>query len=181
MRIIRENTLALAIDIQTKLFPFIFGNEIIEANTLRLIAGIKALKLPVLVTEQYSKGIGPTINSVIDALGNDYQPIEKMSFSCCGNEKFINKLNKTGKKNIIVFGIESHVCVLQTVIDLANSGFQPIVIEDCISSRKLSDKQTAVERMRQEGAIVSSYESILFELLVESGTEDFKAISKIIR
>ena len=85
------------------------------------------------------------------------------------------------KKNVILCGIETHVCVLQTTIDLIQLGYQPIVIEDCVSSRKLSDKQTAIERMRQEGAIISSLESILFELARFSGNETFKAISKLVK
>ena len=88
---------------------------------------------------------------------------------------------KTGKKNIILMGIESHVCVLQTCLDLLDNGYRPVLIEDCVSSRYKNDKKFAVKRMHQAGAIVSTYESILFELTVVSGTEQFKAISKIIK
>ena len=93
----------------------------------------------------------------------------------------MSKLKDSGKKNVILCGIESHVCVLQTALDLLTNGFQPVLIEDCVSSRNLNDKNIAVERMRQEGAIISTYESILFELLEISGTETFKEISKIVK
>jgi nicotinamidase-related amidase len=93
----------------------------------------------------------------------------------------MKKLKESGKKNVILCGIESHVCVLQTTLDLIENGYQPVLIEDCVSSRNLNDKNIAVERMRQEGAIISTYESILFELLEVSGTEKFKEISKIVK
>ena len=110
-----------------------------------------------------------------------YQPIEKMSFSCCDNPEFMTALEATGRKNVIVIGIESHVCVLQTVIDLIERDYNPIVIEDCVSSRNLNDKIIAIERMSSEGAIISSCESILFELCRYSGTDEFKRMSKIVK
>lgn len=181
MRIEKDNTIAVLIDLQTKLFPHIYDNESLEKYTIKLIEGIKALSMPLIVTEQYRKGIGPTIQSAADALGESFEPLEKMSFSCCHDDKFMEALKRHNKKNVIVFGIESHVCVLQTVIDLLGNNYQPIVIEDCVSSRRLSDKNTAIARMRQEGAVISSYESILFELLKYSGTDEFRAISKIVK
>jgi len=180
MRILRENTLGLFIDIQEKLFPHIQEKEQLEQNLNRLATGLKLLEIPLLVTEQYTNGLGFTIPTVNAALG-DYSAIEKMTFSCCEAPQFINALRATGKKNVILCGIESHICVLQTAIDLLQAGYQPVVIEDCVASRKLSDKHTAIERMRQEGAIISSLESVLFELTRSSGTETFKAISKLLK
>ncbi len=180
MRILKEHTIAIFIDIQERLFPFIQDKDQLEQNLVKLSAGLKALEIPLLVTEQYTKGLGITIEPLKMELG-DLQAIEKTAFSCCDEPRFMTALNATGKQNVILCGIETHVCVLQTVIDLLQSGFQPIVIEDCVSSRKLSDKQTAIERMRQEGAIISSLESILFELARYSGNETFKAISKLVK
>ncbi|MFA5012825.1 MAG: hydrolase [Ignavibacteria bacterium] len=180
MRIKKEDTLALIIDFQERLFPFIHENEKLTQNAVRLIQGLKALEIKMLVTQQYTKGLGGTSKEISDAIGK-YQHIEKGSFSCCGSDEVCISLKNLGKMNIIVFGIESHVCVLQTVIDLIAMGYQPILIEDCVSSRNPNDKKIAIERMRQEGAIISTYESILFELCVVSGTDTFKAISKIVK
>jgi nicotinamidase-related amidase len=180
MRILKENTIGLVIDIQERLFPHIYKHQELEKNSKTLIEGLKALKIPILVTQQYTKGLGPTIEPINISLGN-YNHLEKMAFSCCDDNIFMNELKKCNLKNVIIIGIEAHVCVLQTTIDLIENGFNPIVIEDCISSRTLNNKNIAVERMREEGAIISTYESILFELCRYSGTDSFKTISKLVK
>ncbi len=181
MRINRENTTSLMIDIQSKLFPHIYENIELEQKISKLIEGLKILELPITVTEQYTKGLGQTIPHVQKALARDYKPLEKMAFSCCDDINFMNEFEKQNKEFVIVAGIEAHVCVLQTVIDLIEKNYLPVVIEDCVSSRNPNDKAVAIERMRQEGARISTYESILFELLVYSGTDEFKAISKLVK
>jgi len=180
MRINKEQAAGLIIDIQERLFPHIHHHDLVEINTEILIRGLKLLDIPVLVTEQYRKGLGATIPSLDSVLG-EYSPLEKMSFSCCDDPGFMEALAEIQKRFIIIAGIESHVCVLQTVIDLLESGFLPVVIENCVSSRKAEDKVTAIERMRQEGAIISTYESVLFELARVSGTPVFKEISKLVK
>jgi nicotinamidase-related amidase len=107
--------------------------------------------------------------------------MEKMTFSCCDHQEINQEIREAGKRNIIICGIETHVCVLQTVIDLLRQDYQPVVIADCVSSRKTSDRAVAIERMRQEGAIISTYESILFELTRVSGTDTFKEISRLVK
>jgi len=180
MRISREKTISLIIDIQERLFPHIDNHEAIAANTGILIRGLQVLGVPVLVTQQYSRGLGQTIAS-IKSLFNSFTYIEKTAFSCCDEPEVIKELQKDERKLVIIAGIESHVCVLQTVIDLINLDFQPVVIEDCISSRKLSDKETSVDRMRNEGAIITTFESILFELCRFSGTGEFREISSLVK
>jgi nicotinamidase-related amidase len=180
MRIKRDNTSAIVIDFQERLYPFIYEHEKLTKNVVRLINGLNVLGINLIVTEQYSKGLGHTIPQIQEALG-DYEHIEKGTFSCCGSNEVCDTLSTLGKKNVIVIGIESHVCVLQTTVDLIAMGYQPVLIEDCVSSRSLNDKAVAIERMRQEGAIISSYESILFELCEVSGNDMFKAISKIVK
>jgi len=180
MRVLKEESAGLVVDIQERLFPHIYEHERIEKNTQILIEGLKILEVPVIVTEQYRKGLGLTIPSISNALEN-YESIEKLSFSCCDNENFKAELERVNKKNVIIAGIETHVCVLQTVVDLIEAGYQPVVVDDCVSSRKERDKNIAIERMRQEGAIITSYESILFELARVSGTASFKAISKLVK
>jgi len=180
MRILRDDTLGIIVDIQEKLFPHIFHHDQVEINTEILIKGLKILNIPLLLTEQYPKGLGRTIPAISAALG-DYHIHEKMSFSCCGDPSFEMELQRIAKRNVIIAGIEAHVCVLQTTIDLIEEGYQPVIVEDCISSRKENDKLISIERMRQEGAIITSYESILFELAGISGTDSFKAISKLVK
>jgi nicotinamidase-related amidase len=180
MRVLKDRSCLLIIDFQEKIFPFIHENEKLLKNVLILINGLKTLEVPLIVTEQYTKGLGPTIGPVAEALGNIHR-VEKSSFSCCGEPRFNMELATSGKENVIIAGIESHVCVLQTVIDLEHQGYKPIVVEDCISSRNPNDKIIAIQRMRQEGAIVTTFESILFELLRNSGSEAFKAISKLVK
>lgn len=180
MRILKENTVCVVIDIQERLFPHIYQHELLEKNSKILIEGLKALEIPIIVTQQYTKGLGPTIEPINQSLG-EYNHLEKMAFSCCDDEGFMQELKKMNKKNVIVLGIEAHVCVLQTTIDLLESDFNPVVIEDCVSSRTLNNKNIAIERMRQEGAVISTYESILFELCRYSGTEAFKTISKLVK
>lgn len=180
MRISVDNTAGIIIDIQERLFPHIFRLEELERNVGILIQGLNLLKVPLLVTEQYSKGLGSTIPSVINNL-TDFEPIEKISFSCCDESRFLRELNLMNKKYIVVAGIEAHVCVLQTVIDLVESGYHPVLVEDCVSSRKEKDKMIAIDRMRSEGAIITTYESILLELCRVAGTETFKKISNLIK
>lgn len=180
MRIKKENSIALIIDIQSRLFPHIHGNEQMSKNVQKLIQGLNVLGVEQIVTEQYRKGLGETIPE-IQALYPDFKYMEKSTFSCCGDNNIISAVKNLGKKFIIISGIESHVCVLQTVLDLLDDGFIPVLVEDCVSSRNPNDKRIAVERMHSEGALITTYESLLFELLEISGTEQFKAISKIVK
>jgi nicotinamidase-related amidase len=180
MRIPKDKTAGLVIDIQERLFPFISENEKLVKNVPVLIEGLKVLEIPIFVTEQYVKGLGETIATIARAT-EGIPRTEKMAFSCCDEPSFMEKLALSGRDHVVIAGIESHVCVLQTTLDLLANGFHPVVVEDCISSRRLNDKTVAIERMRKAGAIITTYESILFELLRYSGTEQFKAISKLVK
>jgi nicotinamidase-related amidase len=180
MRILKDETAALIIDFQERIFPVIHENEKLARNVPVLIEGLKILGVPVLVTEQYVKGLGPTIAAVAQKI-EGIERIEKASFSCCDEPRVMLELAASGCEYVIVAGIESHVCVLQTVIDLKSNGYIPVVVEDCISSRKIGDKMMALERMRHEGVIITTYEAVLFELLRFSGTDEFKAISKLVK
>jgi nicotinamidase-related amidase len=180
MRILKDRSCLLIIDFQERIFPFIHEHEKLLQTVPMLIRGMKILEVPVIITEQYTKGLGLTILPVSEAAG-DAVRIEKSSFSCCGEPRFNLELATSGKENVIIAGIESHVCVLQTVVDLRRQGYNPVVVEDCISSRKPNDKLISVRRMQQEGAVITTYESILFELLRNSGGEAFKAISRLVK
>ena len=180
MRILKDRTVALMIDFQERLFPFIFENDKLLKNVPILIEGLKVLGIHIFITEQYVRGLGSTVEPIARAMG-DLRRIEKSAFSCCDEPRLMEGIAVTAKENIIIAGIECHVCVMQTVNDLIRNGYHPVVVEDCVSSRKESDKKTAIERMRKEGAIITTYESILFELLRYSGTEQFKAISRLVK
>ncbi|MEI7897172.1 MAG: hydrolase [bacterium] len=180
MRIQKEKAVLVVIDIQERLFPAIHGHELLATKVPVLIEGMKVLGVPVIATEQYVKGLGPTIPEIAAKI-EGIERFEKSSFSCCDDPRFMMELASSGKDYVIVTGIESHVCVLQTVIDLKQNGYHPVVVEDCISSRNLNDKLMAVERMRHEGVVVTTCEAILFELLRYSGGETFKAISRLVK
>lgn len=176
MRILREEAIALIVDYQEKLVPVMKENELLIYHSQILLQGLKILGVPMILTQQYTKGLGTTVKDITDAAEKtDY--VEKISFSAYENVKEMI----AGKRFVIVCGIESHICVLQTVIDLAGAGYIPVVVEDCISSRKKHDKKIALERMKQEGAIVTTSESILFELLREAGTETSKKIQRLVK
>jgi len=180
MRILKESTIGVVVDIQERLFPHIHQHELLEKNTSILIQGLKALDVPFLVTEQYKKGLGETVNGIKELVANDPH-FEKMAFSCCDDPKFMESLETSTKRNVILAGMETHICMLQTAIDLKERGFNPIVVADCVSSRTPENKALALERLRQEGVVITSYESILFELCRVAGSDAFKTISKLIK
>jgi nicotinamidase-related amidase len=180
MRILRENSVGLVIDIQERLVPAMEENEIFVENSKKLIQGLQILGLPLLVTQQYTKGLGETIDEV-KALIPDFEYIEKKDFSCLDEPVFAEKLALSGAKTVIICGIESHVCVLQTAIDLRVAGYTPVVVLDCVASRSFDNVDLAAERFRYEGIMMTSFESILFELTRGAGAPGFKEISKLVK
>ncbi|MEA3462369.1 MAG: hydrolase [Bacteroidota bacterium] len=180
MRINRENAAGLLIDIQERLFPHMDQKEALLKRCTLLIEGLQVLNIPLLTTEQYPKGLGGTVKELAALLDQD-PVIEKIAFSCCGEPAVMKTEVMRTRKTVIVCGIEAHVCVLQTVIDLVEAGYEAVVVVDCISSRNPEDKRVAVERMRAEGAVITTSESILFELARVAGTDEFKAISKLVK
>ncbi len=180
MRIKAEDCVFVQVDIQERLFPHIDNNEELEKNLIILIQGLKLHEIPIIVNEQYKKGIGETIASLRE-LTDDYPHFEKTTFSCCGNEDGLAAIKATGKKTVILAGIETHVCVLQTALDLLEEGLQPVLVTDCVNSRKQKDKDMAIQRLIQAGVIPTTYESLLFELTVNAKNPVFKEISKLVK
>lgn len=176
----KETSALLIIDLQEKILPVIKNIDSVLENTIKLIKGFKILQLPIFYTEQYPKGLGPTSSRILEEL-NRYSAIQKMSFSCFGAENLFNEFRQKRLSQIIVCGVESHVCVQQTVLDLIANDFQVNVVADAVSSRREFDFLIALERMRTLGAEITTAESILFELLEVCGTTEFKEISKIIK
>ena len=180
MRIRVEDALFCLVDVQERLFPHIGNKEILEKNLLTLVKGLKVLNVPFIVNEQYKKGIGETIPSLKE-LVETYSSYEKTTFSCCQNNETMKAIRNTNKKVVIVAGIETHVCVLQTCIDLLENGFKVVLVTDCCSSRKENDTKFAIKRLIQAGVIPTTYESILFELTLDAKNPCFKEISSLVK
>ena len=175
-----ENTLTLVIDFQERLMPSIYRHEELARKTSIFIEGCRVLGVPILTTQQYTKGLGQTIPEIKESLG-EFEPIEKITFSCCGCEEFNDKLGKSGKMMILVTGVEAHICVQQTVLDLLELGYSVYVIADCISSRFESDQLYAIKRMENAGAIFITVESALFEMMISAAHPKRKDISNLVK
>lgn len=180
-RIQIENCQAILIDIQEKLAPHIHDNENLLNRVKILIQGLQALQIPIMINEQYRKGLGQTLPDLL-TLFSDTQPIfEKNTFSVCDTPTSWQHIVEKNRKVILLFGTETHVCVQQTALDLLDNGLQPVLIVDAVGSRNPLDKQIAIERMRQAGVILTTTESILFELCRDSQSPVFKTISKLVK
>ena len=183
MRLEPGRALLLVIDVQEKLMPVIDGADGVLRNVERLVRGFHLLGIPALLTEQYVKGLGPTAENVRKAFEetSGYRPIEKACFSAHGCEAFARQLESLERKQVVVAGVETHVCVYQTVSDLLAGGYEVTIVADAVSSRTTANKDIALRRLMAEGVKLSSTEMALFELLAVSGTDEFRAISRLIK
>jgi nicotinamidase-related amidase len=175
-----EDTALLIIDIQDKLAAAMKYKEQVVSNTLHLIELAKLLSIPILLTEQYSKGLGPTVPEIKETLPA-YGPFEKLSFDCCQEAGFLEKIETWGRKKILVTGMEAHICVLQTCLGLMKEGFSVQVIQDAVCSRTKPNFNTGITFMDRAGAVITCTEIVLFQLLQKAGSENFKIISKRIK
>lgn len=176
MLIKREELAAVAVDYQERLMPVMYEKEELLAHSVILLKGLRELQIPIYLTQQYTRGLGMTVKEITDAAGTE-EYLEKISYSAA--EEVIPRLEE--KKTVILCGIESHICVLQTVIDLKSRGYTPVLVTDCISSRKKRDYDMALERAKQEGAVLTTYEALLFEILGKAGTPEARRIQKLIK
>ncbi len=176
----RDKTALLIIDMQERILAAMQNSDSLISNAEKLISSFKILNIPIYYTEQYPKGLGPTSPKLLNHL-EGIESITKMSFSCIDAGELFNTLKSKRLTQIVVCGIESHVCVQQTVLDLLINDFQVNVAADAVSSRKVIDYEIALRRMNEHGAEITTTESILFELLNICGTDEFKAISKIVK
>jgi nicotinamidase-related amidase len=177
---LRSTTALLVLDLQERLMPAMFEKERVTQNSLRLIQGAKVLALPVFLTEQYRKGLGPTVPEIATAFPS-LTPWEKTAFSACGAERLVPALQAGKFSNILLCGIESHVCVSQSCLDLLQLGFKVFVAADATSSRTHANHQIGLARMRDAGAVIVSTEMALLELLEKAGTPEFKKILELIK
>ena len=173
-RLTPENAVLIVIDVQEKLMNVMPRRAETLASIQKLISAARVLKVPTLVTAQYVKGLGPVCAEIVKATSG-ITPLEKMTFSCCGSEKFLRAVKDLRRQRIILCGIEAHVCVQQTAVDLMRD-YIVYIATDAVSSRHRHDHKVAIERLRDCGAVITTVESAFFELLRESGTEQFKQI-----
>jgi len=176
----KEAAALIIIDVQEKLFPLIFNKEKILENMLKLIKFAKIVDMPIILTEQYPRGLGQTVPEIRELIPH-IKPVEKMEFSCFGSEKFRLILEELNAKTLIIAGIETHICVMQTSIEGIENGYKVCVVVDATSSRKLEDKNIAIKRMMQSGVIMASTEMLIYELLKKAGTREFKEALKLIK
>ena len=179
-KIVRAKAALVVIDIQERLLPMIFEGERVVRNTVRLIKGARVLGIPILVTEQYKKGLGATTAAVAAEIEGLTQ-MEKVAFSACGAAGFEKALKAKKISDVILCGIEAHVCVSQTCLDLLDRGLRVFLVVDAMSSRTTDNHFIAVERMRDAGGVVVSTEMVLFELLEKAGTEEFKQVLALVK
>ncbi len=176
----KDEAVLVLVDIQERLAVVMNDRQKVVDNCLHLIELARLQNIPIILNEQYPKGLGPTVPEIREALSG-INVHEKVTFSCCAMGTFGESLGATGRNKVILSGMETHVCVLQTCIDLLDKGYIVHAVSDAICSRTTDNYATALEYMRDAGAVITCTETALFQLLERAGTEEFKAISKRIK
>jgi isochorismate hydrolase len=178
-----DNSLLIVVDLQTKLSNVMPSEmaSLTTQNTLKLIEAANKLDIPMLVTEQYPQGLGATEEIITESLSLSTPIFEKTGFSCCASAEFCDALETSEHGQVILVGQETHVCVLQTALDLLQRGRQVFVVADAVSSRSPEHKLNALQRMQHHGVVVTNYESVLFEWLKDAKHPHFKTISALVR
>jgi len=174
----RQRSGLLVVDVQERLWGVMRQRQRLAERIAVAARGCRLLGVPIFLTEQYPKGLGPTITPVKDSLG-EVEPLVKMTFSCCGLTDLPRSMKEKGIGQVILAGIETHVCVLQTALDLTDEGFQVHLLTDAVSSRHPIDEETALRRMLHQGVVLSTVETALFELLTTAEAPEFKEISRL--
>ena len=180
MLIRRDDSLLLIVDIQEKLAPAIHDNELVTANSVRLLEGARQLGVPAFVSEQYVKGLGPSVQAIRAAAGSA-RLFEKTHFSCAAEPGIVDLLWAAKRPQVILTGTETHVCVLQTAFGLQAAGFEVYLVADAASSRTPENRSAAIERMRAGGIRIVTTEMVLFEWLHQAGTSEFRSLLPLIK
>jgi nicotinamidase-related amidase len=176
----REDTILVVVDVQGKLAQLMHHKSELFENLRRMIQGARILGVPILVTEQYPQGIGPTVAEIADLL-TDVEVISKTSFSCCGEKTFTAALQGLNRRQILLTGIETHICVHQTALQLIDAGYEVQVVADAVSSRTLDNKRIGLAKMQGAGAVITSTETALYELLKAAEGPMFKAVLGLVK
>lgn len=176
-----DNTVLLVIDVQGKLAQLMHRKESLFAHLEKIIRGAQVLQLPVIWTEQVPEKLGPTLPEIARLLETTTSPISKASFSCCGHPPFMQALEALNRRQVLVTGIETHICVYQTTLDLLERGYEVQVVADAVSSRTAENRELGLERVKDAGAKLTGTEMALFELLRVAAGPRFKEISRIVK
>ncbi|MBP2642809.1 MAG: hydrolase [Firmicutes bacterium] len=179
-QLVRSDSVLVVVDVQDKLLHAIQDWQEVLANTVKMIKFAQELSVPVLVTEQYPKGLGPT-NLSVKELFSDFYAIEKTAFSCLGAENFYDRLLSLEKKSLVLVGIEAHICVLQTALEAMSRGFHVHIISDAVGSRRMGNKLLGLDKIKNAGGIISGVEIALYEWLEYAGSDEFKAVLPLIK
>jgi nicotinamidase-related amidase len=174
-------TALVIVDLQEAFRPVIHRFDRILAHTAAVARAMSLLQIPLIVTEQVPQKLGRTVSEILDALPPQTTPMDKSAFSCCGCTGFADHLKSTSRTQILVAGIEAHVCVNQTAHDLLAADYQVHLLTDCISSRRAEDRETALAKMQRSGCLPTNTEMALFELMRDAKHEHFRAISKLVK
>ena len=184
MLISRDKSQLLIVDVQDKLLGAISGKDRVVERCVRLVRAARLLGLPITVSEQYPQGLGPTVDPIREAYGNAGFIVDKVEFSCLRSGSLrdrLHELRRQGRSQVVIGGIEAHVCVLQTAIDLEAQGFEAFVVADAIGSRSKTSRKLAIERLERAGADVVDSEMVMFEWLERAGTPEFKELQALIK
>ena len=181
-RIERDDCQAMLIDIQARLAPHIDSKQALLKKAAMLVQGLQVLNVPIMLNEQYPKGLGQTLPELMALLSESNAKVfEKTTFSACDTPTSWHHIAQQNRNTVILFGTEARVCVMQTALDLLDNGMQPIIIADAVGSRDAYDRKIALRRMRRAGAVVTTTEAILFELCRSADDPAFKQISALVK
>lgn len=175
-----KNTGLLVVDVQEELMPVMMRRQSVIDNIGKLIHLARLYKLPVILTEQYSKWLGPTLSEITNSLPA-YEPVKKMHFNCCDEVAFNQRLESAGLKNIILAGVEAHICIFQTCVSILERGYTVHVPQDAVDSRTDDNLRVGLELMNKAGALITSTETVIYQILKKAGTNEFKKMLKLIR
>jgi nicotinamidase-related amidase len=184
MLLSREKSQVLIVDVQDKLLSAISGKDRVVDRCVRLVMAARKLGIPVTVSEQYPQGLGPTHDSIRDAFANDGFIADKTEFSCMRNDMLkdrLHELRRQGRSQVVIGGIEAHVCVLQTAIDLESQGFEAFVVADAVGSRAKASRKLGLARLQKSSVDVVDSEMVLFEWMERAGTPEFKQLQALIK
>ena len=174
-----DQAIIVVVDMQEPFLRTVFEREKVIENVARLLRGAKILRAPIMSTVQNLKSMGDVIPEIRSLLPSP--PIDKMTFSCYADRRFSTEVDRSGRKQILLCGVESHICVAQTALAMLHAGFQVQVCGDAVSSRSEENRHIGIEKVRQAGGLLTSTESVLFEMMHEAGTADFREILQIVK
>ncbi|MBW2540061.1 MAG: hydrolase [Deltaproteobacteria bacterium] len=176
----KDKTGLLIIDVQEKLMQVMGRRQRVAANITKLVLLSKLFDFPVILTEQYPKWLGPTLPEVTESLPA-YQPISKLHFNCCDVDGFNHRLDSEDLRDVIVTGVESHICVFQTCISILERGYRVHVPQDAVDSRTDENWRVGLDLMKQAGAVITSTETVIYQILKKAGTKEFKQMLKVMK